>query len=264
MKFDLPGVDCSAWPMLDTSDVQSMIDEVRVWYHAISLQGIDTPGVYDMRPYVERYHMPDLEGLEVLDVGASNGYFSFLFESLGAKVTSVDLPSYPEHDYPKWVLERELSRRGKEELSLIDWDELHGGYLVAAHVLGSKNERVLTRIYDMPDVLEPKFDIAFCSNVLVHLRDPVGAMEAIRAVLKPGGRTVIATPVLREEYGEASAANLIGFVDGPAWWVPAISTFRRWHEVIGLKDVEIVDEFDTQRAGGDRGVDYTAVIHATR
>lgn len=241
-----------------------MIEAVRVWYHTVSIDGIETPGVYDMRRYVDRYQLPDLDGLDVLDVGASNGFFSFYFESLGARVTSVDLPTYAAHDYPQWVLERELSRRGKEELSLIDWNELHGGYLVAAYALGSDNRRVLTPIYGMPKVLEQTFDLAFCSNVLVHLRDPVGALEAIRAAVKPGGRTVITTPVLREEIDGANAANLIGFVDGPAWWVPALSTFVKWHELVGLHDIQVADVFDTQRCGGDRGVDYTAVVHAVR
>lgn len=264
MRFNIPGVDCSAWPDVDSSSVEKLVASVGTWYHTIELPGALTPGFYDMRKYVDDYRLPNMDGLEVLDVGSSNGFFSFLFESRGAKVTAVDLPSYRDHDYPKCVIERKVAELGDAALSLVDWNELHGGFLVAHHALRSKVERVLTPLYGLPAALEPKFDIVFCSNVLVHLRDPIAALEAIRAVVKPGGRVIVATPILHQDYGDASPANFIGFVDGPAWWVPAPRTLRRWHEVVGFSDIELVNTFDTQRVRGDMQGGHIGVIHASR
>lgn len=61
-----------------------------------------------------------------------------------------------------------------------------------------------------------------------------------------------------------SPANFIGFVDGPAWWVPAPRTLRRWHEVVGFSDIELVNTFDTQRVRGDMQGGHIGVIHASR
>ena len=36
-----------------------------------------------------------------------------------------------------------------------------------------------------------EFDLAFCNNLLHHLRDPVGALESIRRALRPGGTLVV-------------------------------------------------------------------------
>src|SRR5262249_52487216 len=70
------------------------------WYHTIDLgDGIVTPGVFDLRPIVPQFGIPDrLDGKTVLDVGPGNGFFSFLLEDRGAAVTTVELPSWGAHD----------------------------------------------------------------------------------------------------------------------------------------------------------------------
>jgi hypothetical protein len=81
---------------MDRETLQKRIDAVPVWYHAIELApGVVTPGEFDMRPFIDEYQFPDsFAGLTVVDVGASNGLFSFLFENRGAdKVVAVDLES---------------------------------------------------------------------------------------------------------------------------------------------------------------------------
>ena len=49
------------------------------WYHSFDLgQGLQIEGEFDLRPHLDRYGIPaDLTGRTVLDVGASNGFFSF-------------------------------------------------------------------------------------------------------------------------------------------------------------------------------------------
>ena len=265
MKFELPGLDTSAWPDVNVDDKVAATASVGVWYHTIDFgDGHVTKGVYDMRQHVEDYRLPDLQGLEVLDVGASNGFFTFELERRGANVTAVDLPSYRFHDYPQATLEKKLAGLSDAELSGFDWNQLHGGFLVAHHLLGSKAKRVLTPIYDMPKVLEPRYDIVFCSTVLVHLRDPVGALEAIRAVVKPGGMAIVATPTHAKDVGDVAGATFIGYADGPAWWMPAPRTFVDWHKVVGFEHVEIVSQNEVFRVGGDGFADPVAVVHARK
>ena len=56
------------------------------WYHTLELGGYTTAGVYDHRKAEAFYGVPaDLRGKRVLDVGAGDGYFSFLFKRWAPK-----------------------------------------------------------------------------------------------------------------------------------------------------------------------------------
>src|SRR3990170_8687518 len=84
-----------------SSGVEALVAE-RTWYHAIELApGVVTPGLFDRRPYVERYELPaDLTGKRVLDVGTQDGFWSFELERRGASVTALDLDDPGELDWP--------------------------------------------------------------------------------------------------------------------------------------------------------------------
>ena len=65
------------------------------WYHTIDLgDGVVTAGLYDHRPLVPCYGLPDdLVGLSALDVGPAHGFFAFELEARGADpVVTVELP----------------------------------------------------------------------------------------------------------------------------------------------------------------------------
>ncbi len=57
------------------------------WYHTQELApGLVTPGMFDLRPYVERYGLPaSMEGMRVLDVGTFEGFWAFEMERRGAR-----------------------------------------------------------------------------------------------------------------------------------------------------------------------------------
>ena len=223
---------------------EEMIDSVGVWYHCLDLLGHRTPGVYDMAAVVEHYHLPpDLPGLSVLDVGASNGYFSFLFESRGGQVVATELEEFQGHDYGQWIAQRELARRSKDELAAINWHELHGGFTVAHKLLGSRVQRVI-------------------SNVLGHLKNPVGGMEAIHAVIKPGGRAIFATPV-ETRYRGASAATFVGNPKTSSWWVPTHAGLVRMCESAGFEGVRLVDTYTIEGRGMNM-VENIGVVHCDR
>ena len=252
-------------PDLEVLTVDEMIQSVGTWYHTIELDGRKTPGHYDMEPFVDSFRLPeDLSQTEVIDVGASNGFFSFLFERRGARrVVATDLPKFGDHDFPGWYLERELAKRTVDDLVAHDWDELHGGFTVSHRILGSRVERILTRIYDLPENCPERFDLAFCSNVFVHLRDPVGGMEAIREVLRPGGRAIFATPV-EVENGDVSAARFVGVPELCAWWVPTSTGFARMLSMAGFDNAELVGTFEIAAQRGDPCVNTIAVMHCDR
>jgi len=57
------------------------------WYHSMDLgHGIVTRGDNDPRAYLKRLHLPPrLDGMSVLDIGASDGFYSFEAERRAAK-----------------------------------------------------------------------------------------------------------------------------------------------------------------------------------
>ena len=161
--------------------------------------------------------MPNLEGRSLLDVGSSNGFFSLLWESLGAQVTAVDLPSYKDHDFPAWYLERRLAEISPEELSRIDWNQLHGGFSVASALRQSKAQKRLMTIYELESLGRSRFDLIFCSNVLVHTRDPLLALSGMYQTAKSGSQLALATPIVDQEVSGAQPANFLGLHDQPAF-----------------------------------------------
>src|SRR4051794_38772814 len=88
----------------DASDVRDAAREVaeRDWYHTQELApGVETPGMFDLRPYVDRYGIPpDLTGKRVLDVGTFEGFWAFELERRGAEVTAIDVDRVQQLDWP--------------------------------------------------------------------------------------------------------------------------------------------------------------------
>src|SRR5437773_9162299 len=72
------------------------------WYHTLELPGLTTSGLFDLRPYVRHYGLPDdLTGKRVLEVGTWDGFWAFELERRGAaEVIAIDLDDESELDWP--------------------------------------------------------------------------------------------------------------------------------------------------------------------
>src|SRR3954469_2657180 len=72
------------------------------WYHTLDLPGVTTTGVFDMRPYVPQYGLPEsLAGKRVLEVGTWDGFWAFELERRGAaEVIAIDLDDERDLDWP--------------------------------------------------------------------------------------------------------------------------------------------------------------------
>lgn len=216
-----------------------------------------------MRPFLHKYRFPThLESRRVLDVGASNGDFSFEFEKRGAQsVVATNLGSYLDHDYPRWYRDELLRTQSKDQLAAATWHESTGGFEVARDCLGSRATQVLTRIYDLPTTLNGQFDFIFCGSVLVHLRDPAAALEAIRDVLAPGGTVVLATCIDTTK-SDASYALFNGKPEEVSWWVFSPEGLMRTCRMSGFRDVTWIDSFVVASRHGF--TDTLGVVHLRR
>jgi tRNA (mo5U34)-methyltransferase len=135
------------------------------WRHKIDVgQGVVTPGREDSSKEMNRLHIDtDLSDKRVLDIGCSDGYFSFACEQRGAEVTAIDnFTSTP-------------SQGGVN------------GFAIAADLLNSKATLINMSVYDIEE-LDGMYDTVLLINVLYHLRHPALAIDKIYSKLVPGGK----------------------------------------------------------------------------
>ena len=162
------------------SDAWAVLDQVPFWFHTFALNrehGIYAPG--SARDH--RYRIPaipaDFSGLSVLDVGAFDGFYSFLAEHRGStRVVAVD-----NEQYVSWV----AARWGIELTGGEGFRAIHG-------LLRSSVEYRTLDAFDL-GLLEQSFDFAFCCGILHRVEAPRRLLELLRRRLAPGGRVLLET-----------------------------------------------------------------------
>ena len=218
----------------------SLAERVRelTWYHTIELpEGVVTPGHFDTRGAVQHVPLPaDLSGMRVLEVGTWDGFWAFELERRGAaSVTAIDLDDAARWDWPPRVRLAAAPHGGEDYLAA--FRRGRSGFDLAKEALGSKVERLDLSVYDLDPEVHGRFDLVFLGSLLLHLRDPVRALERIHAVA--GGPLVVSEAVelipslLRPR---TPVARLDG-VDQPWWWQPNVAAFHRMLESAGFRIV---------------------------
>jgi tRNA (mo5U34)-methyltransferase len=154
------------------------VDQVALWYHTLDLPGrAPTPGWFDLRPVLDRLPWPEVRGRRCLDVATYDGFFAFELERRGAaEVVATDISDHHQWDWPAPIREAAGDRLG-----LIAGDK--GSGFAAAHAaLQSRVQKVEVNVYDLDPGELGRFDVVVLGSLLLHLRDPVRALEAVRSV----------------------------------------------------------------------------------
>ncbi|MCI5221385.1 MAG: hypothetical protein D3924_01555 [Candidatus Electrothrix sp. AR4] len=169
--------------------------EQAYWFHTIDLGGGRvTDGVYDVRQILDSHNFAaSLSGKSVLDVGASDGFYSFDFERRGAEsVLAVDTNVYdgsvPTDVSPaKEKIYAAKYQREKEEFDRFN-DIFTTLGLKGANklvVLADYFDSIVTfqqgSVYNLENIGK-KFDLVFCGGLFGHLKHPLLAMEQLRTV----------------------------------------------------------------------------------
>jgi tRNA (mo5U34)-methyltransferase len=211
------------------------------WYHTIDLGGgVVTPGFVDHRDQLDLYGLPkSLAGKRCLDVATFDGFWAFEMEKRGAaEVVGIDIFSLADADHPtNWHGDYYRYRAG----------EIKGyGFAYAKRALGSRVQRKVLSVYELAPDRVGMFDFVFMSDLLLHLRDPLKALEAVYTVTR--GQAIIADAIDRdlEQSGiENSMRLLLGLDDysGCFWWNFTSSALEVLLQVARFQDVQNVSEF---------------------
>ncbi len=191
------------------------------WYHVLDLPGgVTTPGWFDLRPSASVVPLPaSLEGKRCLDVGTWDGFWAFEMERRGAsEVVAIDLDDPEAWDWPP---QSRLGDAARDRLKFLDgFKSDAAGFRLAHEALGSSVERRSLSVYDLSPEVIGTFDVVFLGSLLLHLRDPVRALDSLRSVCT--GEAVIADmvdwvpSVLRPRTPTARLEGL----DQSWWWHP--------------------------------------------
>jgi tRNA (mo5U34)-methyltransferase len=223
-------------PLADLSDrVASNHD----WYHTMELApGLLTPGIVDVRSIVPRVPIPQsLSGMRVLDLGTWDGFWAFEMERRGAaEVHAADVPDPYRWDWPARARIRESYEGGKENLELIKRNG--NGFPIAHEALNSSVQRHELTVYEISPERLGMFDFVFVGSILLHLRDPVGALECVRTVAR--GEVVVNDSIeyVLTRTRPRTATVRLDTQDRVWWWQPNLAALRSMIEQAGF---EILD-----------------------
>jgi tRNA (mo5U34)-methyltransferase len=207
-----------------TADLREAVAGHDLWYHTIELgPEVVTPGWFDLRPVVDRIPWPDVRGKRCLDVGTWDGFWAFELERRGAsEVVATDIRG-PDG----WDLAAANRAAGVSALAAMAGETTGRGFEIARRALGSSVERMEINVYDLTPERVGEFDVVVCGSLLLHLRDPVRALEAIRGVCRErllSAETV--SPGLSAIHRRLPLAVTRGGTNGQ-WWVPNSAGHRR-------------------------------------
>ena len=208
-------------------NAQELKEEVALirWWHRIDLgHGVVTPGLDDSASKLVALRFPDdLRGKTVLDVGASDGFFSFEAERRGARrVVAVD--PYYKHWPGGW--------------------EGHGtrsGFELAHRALGSRVEALDLDCLDLSPESVGVHDLVLFLGVLYHLKHPLLGLERVASVT--GERLILETHVDLMDveqpamlfYPERELAD-----DPTNWWGPNVPAVEAMLRTVGFERTEVV------------------------
>ncbi len=219
---------------------RAAVDGVALWYHTLELPGgILTPGWFDLRGLVERLPWPEVAGRRCLDVGTYDGFYAFELERRGAReVVATDIPDHTDWDWPA-----SARARGGAGLALLAGQKGQG-FEVARELLGSSADKRAINVYALSPQAVGHFDVVVCGSLLLHLRDPVRALEAIRSVCSGWFLSVeaISLPLTRMSR-HSPVAELSRDDNVCQWWTPNTAGHRRLLEAAGFQIERAVGPF---------------------
>ena len=199
-------------------------DQIRSlkWWHHLDLDGVLTPGRSDLRQqsWVARCIPTEFHGSRVLDIGAWDGFFSFLAEKRGASdVLAID--SFQ---------------------NVVDHSDTPRTFVLSKEALHSKVEYRRVDLMDF-DANGRPFDVVFFFGIYYHLKNPLAALEKIRGLLRPEGRLYFEGMI---RYGNKPDLHYFdpSDIEPTTFCVATIPGVRRMCKLAGFRSARLVSRTD--------------------
>jgi tRNA (mo5U34)-methyltransferase len=263
----------------DRATMQRLVDEISPWHHSIRVcDGVVTPGGKTLAHHqddIVRLQLPNLAGKSVLDIGAWDGYYTFMAEgACASRVVALDHYAWSV-DYQKaaaYTVRQLDSRQPIRAFHTVPelWDPVglpgKRGFDLVHRLLNSRAEVVVGDFMTMDVSALGRFDVVLLLGVIYHLEEPLQALRRVRqltlglaaieteAVLLPG-------PPGRPLWQFVDAAQLND--DPTIWWVPTVEGLRAMCLAAGFSRAEIVTGPPKRsRFRPRQSMNYRGVVHA--
>jgi len=158
-------------------------------------------------------HISPLKNKKVLDIGAGNGYFSFIFALFNAKEIVAIEPFLLF--YFQFLA---ITSLVKEPLNI---------------------DFIPKRFEELE--IENNFDTVFSMGVLYHQKSPIEHLLAIKKSLVSGGELVLETLIVAGELGYSLMPQDRYAKMRNVWFLPSIKTLTLWLERCGFENIRCVD-----------------------
>lgn len=189
-------------------------------YHRMDFGGgFAIEGEFDLGKVIHQYRIPEsLVGKTVMDVGTYNGYLALYCAVRGGRVTAVDIYEPP------------------------------GFVATISQLFDVPIEYRKCNIYDLNSGAG-QFDLVICGSLLLHLLDPVGALQRLRTVCK--GQVIVSTGCMADS--ATNPAKICEFVGtrhesegGSYWqsWSLSAAALRQMLLAAGFARIDWEDHFD--------------------
>jgi tRNA (mo5U34)-methyltransferase len=202
------------------------------WYHTIELApGLLTPGSFDTRGRGRQTPDPTVASGSSLSRHRNlRRFWAYEMERRGAKeVIAIDLLDPQRFDWPANSTPDAKEAIGQRK----DRGE---GFEIARGALDSSVTRIERSVYELGGDVGT-FDFVYLGSLLLHLRDPVGALMRVRHVRR--GEMLVVDAV-RLMLSRLRPRRPVATLDGrgrPWWWKPNIAGLVRMVEAAGFEPV---------------------------
>jgi tRNA (mo5U34)-methyltransferase len=220
-------------PIVDDTDTETLLSdnssvdlrqtvENRQWYATLDLgPGVTTPGWFDHRHVAPKFLPPMLTGARCLDVATFEGFWALQMQARGAEeVVGVDLTDPRDWDWPVGLSEAALQAMN---------DRMAGGdgFRIVKDVLGHSIERIDLSVYDISPETVGMFDFIYFGSLLLHVRDPVKALESVRRVCRGELCLVEHIDLVTTVLHPGKAIATFDGIGRPWWWRLNYPALRR-------------------------------------
>ena len=151
-------------------EIKKYLEQNNTWYHAMNINGIQTKNTRTSSQYqmwISQVIPDDLTGKNILDVGCTDGFYSFLCEQRNAnRMLAIDYEGFDKH------------KKMPESAKKIN----PNNFELYKKLLDSKVEYRKLDVYNI-DLIKETFDFVLFFGVYYHLENLISALKKIYSVV---------------------------------------------------------------------------------